>query len=150
MSMCVFMFCKHKTSYELRISDWSSDVCSPDLLRLVAQLHDADLADHVAGRLAGIVDVALDLLDDVALAHQRVFLEIVDRLLAAPALGVEAGVDHPPHRPQELRGEHAELRHGIAVEAHLLADPLGIKDTAPAIRAVAADEPEFGQAGRTR
>src|SRR3546814_4563173 len=113
MSMCVFMFCKHKTSYELRISDWSSDVCSPDLLRLVAQLHDADLADHVAGRLAGIVDVALDLLDDVALAHQRVFLEIVDRLLAAPALGVEAGVDHQPHRPPELRGEHAELRHGI-------------------------------------
>src|SRR3546814_5237176 len=29
--MCVFFF-KQKTSYELRISDWSSDVCSSDLL----------------------------------------------------------------------------------------------------------------------
>src|SRR3546814_8396149 len=24
-------FCKQKTAYEVRISDWSSDVCSPDL-----------------------------------------------------------------------------------------------------------------------
>src|SRR3546814_4706089 len=30
--LCVFFF-KQKTAYELRISDWSSDVCSSDLLR---------------------------------------------------------------------------------------------------------------------
>src|SRR3546814_6867022 len=28
--MCVFL-CKQKTAYEMRISDWSSDVCSSDL-----------------------------------------------------------------------------------------------------------------------
>src|SRR3546814_1543332 len=28
----LFFFCKQKTAYELRISDWSSDVCSSDLL----------------------------------------------------------------------------------------------------------------------
>src|SRR3546814_9709112 len=28
--MCV-LFCKQKTAYEMRISDWSSDVCSSDL-----------------------------------------------------------------------------------------------------------------------
>src|SRR3546814_1710734 len=28
----VFFFFKQKTSYEMRISDWSSDVCSSDLL----------------------------------------------------------------------------------------------------------------------
>src|SRR3546814_1562423 len=27
-----FFFCKQKTAYEMRISDWSSDVCSSDLL----------------------------------------------------------------------------------------------------------------------
>src|SRR3546814_8698518 len=27
----VFFFCKQKTAYEMRISDWSSDVCSSDL-----------------------------------------------------------------------------------------------------------------------
>src|SRR3546814_5246075 len=30
--MAVFLF-KQKTAYEMRISDWSSDVCSSDLLR---------------------------------------------------------------------------------------------------------------------
>src|SRR3546814_1275624 len=38
---CIFFF-KHKTAYEMRISDWSSDVCSSDL----------DLAQHVGrGRI---------------------------------------------------------------------------------------------------
>src|SRR3546814_13377696 len=27
----MFVFCKQKTAYEMRISDWSSDVCSSDL-----------------------------------------------------------------------------------------------------------------------
>src|SRR3546814_4898932 len=46
----VFFF-KQKTAYEMRISDWSSDVCSSDLLGAV--LGDAAalvfLADHEAG-----------------------------------------------------------------------------------------------------
>src|SRR3546814_273643 len=29
--LCVFVFFKPKTAYEMRISDWSSDVCSSDL-----------------------------------------------------------------------------------------------------------------------
>src|SRR3546814_5401328 len=29
--VCVFVFFKQKTAYEVRISDWSSDVCSSDL-----------------------------------------------------------------------------------------------------------------------
>src|SRR3546814_10590538 len=28
-----FVVCKQKTAYEMRISDWSSDVCSSDLFR---------------------------------------------------------------------------------------------------------------------
>src|SRR3546814_5258065 len=32
--LCFFFFFKQKTAYELRISDWSSDVCSSDLLEL--------------------------------------------------------------------------------------------------------------------
>src|SRR3546814_2119567 len=37
-----FFFFKQKTAYEMRISDWSSDVCSSDLL--------ANDACHLAGR----------------------------------------------------------------------------------------------------
>src|SRR3546814_12960582 len=29
-----FFFVKQKTAYEMRISDWSSDVCSSDLIRM--------------------------------------------------------------------------------------------------------------------
>src|SRR3546814_7437594 len=31
LGLCIFFF-KQKTAYEMRISDWSSDVCSSDLL----------------------------------------------------------------------------------------------------------------------
>src|SRR3546814_10661696 len=34
--MCFFFF-KQKTAYDVRISDWSSDVCSSDLLITAAQ-----------------------------------------------------------------------------------------------------------------
>src|SRR3546814_10057540 len=37
---CLFIF-KQKTAYEMRISDWSSDVCSSDLQRQPLQPHDA-------------------------------------------------------------------------------------------------------------
>src|SRR3546814_15641159 len=33
----MFFFFKQKTAYEMRISDWSSDVCSSDLLQFGAQ-----------------------------------------------------------------------------------------------------------------
>src|SRR3546814_2026193 len=62
------------------------------LLGLGAQLQYLELADLVAGRLAGIVDVALHLFHDVAFREERVVTEILDRLLTAPALVVESGV----------------------------------------------------------
>src|SRR3546814_10457507 len=41
-------YCKQKTAYEMRISDWSSDVCSSDLLALVQVLVKACGDDRVA------------------------------------------------------------------------------------------------------
>src|SRR3546814_1748916 len=37
----LFFFFKQKTAYELRISDWSSDVCSSDLLPRTLKSGDA-------------------------------------------------------------------------------------------------------------
>src|SRR3546814_8793122 len=49
-ALCVFFF-KQKTAYEMRISDWSSDVCSSDLPELRRVLH----SDFVlAGRASGL------------------------------------------------------------------------------------------------
>src|SRR3546814_4352377 len=45
--MCFFFF-KQKTAYELRISDWSSDVCSSDLFLECAALVGGDVVGPVA------------------------------------------------------------------------------------------------------
>src|SRR3546814_9548192 len=47
--MSVFFLFKQKTAYEMRISDWSSDVCSSDLLRQLRQLPRAAEADRRDG-----------------------------------------------------------------------------------------------------
>src|SRR3546814_16403359 len=54
--MSVFFFFKQKKAYEMRISDWSADVCSSDLRTLCAQVA-AELAERVAhvGRGAHLV-----------------------------------------------------------------------------------------------
>src|SRR3546814_10034655 len=39
-SCVIFLFFKQKTAYEMRSSDWSSDVCSSDLVPAVAMDHD--------------------------------------------------------------------------------------------------------------
>src|SRR3546814_4701690 len=51
LSMLFFFFFKQKTAYEMRISDWSSDVCSSDLDQLRHRLPDVDhqLAERPAG-----------------------------------------------------------------------------------------------------
>src|SRR3546814_14690989 len=47
--VCFFFFFKQKTAYEMRISDWSSDVCSSDLFHRLAvpqqphHLHQLDV-----------------------------------------------------------------------------------------------------------
>src|SRR3546814_3482889 len=48
--LCVFFFFKQKTAYEMRISDWSSDVCSSDLLFATRAGKDTALfRSHIAG-----------------------------------------------------------------------------------------------------
>src|SRR3546814_9506623 len=71
--MCFFF--KQKTAYEMRISDWSSDVCSSDLDRRDATRcarqprveHDA-LADVEARSVGTAAD---DLADDFVAHHLR-------------------------------------------------------------------------------
>src|SRR3546814_17671379 len=59
----VFFFFKQKTAYEMRISDWSSDVCSSDLRR-----HDdvdaAAVGQAGVGQRRRLVDAAADLVHD--------------------------------------------------------------------------------------
>src|SRR3546814_3884632 len=43
----VFFFFKQKTAYEMRISDWSSDVCSSDLLLPKVQDRAVDMEKFI-------------------------------------------------------------------------------------------------------
>src|SRR3546814_1731374 len=48
----LFLFVKQKTTYDLRISDWSSDVCSSDLSEKSEKpkKHSTAVRDQTAGR----------------------------------------------------------------------------------------------------
>src|SRR3546814_2898668 len=48
---CVFFFFKQKTAYEMRISDWSSDVCSSDLRPEVGRADGAVQPARLRGRV---------------------------------------------------------------------------------------------------
>src|SRR3546814_5543606 len=65
-----FFFFKQKTAYEMRISDWSSDVCSSDLLLPLRQRHVLD-----GGRLldAGVIDQDVDTLEMVLRRAKQLF-----------------------------------------------------------------------------
>src|SRR5690606_8424488 len=102
------------------------------LARPLPQLHYSGHADLVGRSLAGQDDIALHLADIVTLGNGGVLREILDRLFAGPALGVDPGIDHEAPGPPDLHGEAAEIRIGILVEAHILAEAFGIK--APALR----------------
>src|SRR3546814_1582419 len=68
-----FFFFKQKTAYEMRISDWSSDVCSSDLPRPRAAMSEAwrDLGtpradgvlligDHASAHVPPDIDLGID------------------------------------------------------------------------------------------
>src|SRR3546814_19426665 len=107
----VFFF-KQKTAYEMRISDWSSDVCSSDLSQIpnpqsliparVQPLHRlAEVAGHRQRQhVDGVVDRPCDL--DVvtgrgAAAYPRGKAIHVPRLAAADPHPVELAVAAPAH-----------------------------------------------------
>src|SRR3546814_6667298 len=78
----LFFFFKQKTAYEMRISDWSSDVCSSDLRHVMAAaLHRIDLMlDEAEARRAvgegGAEDRHVMLIGEL---HEAVFLLAVLR-----------------------------------------------------------------------
>src|SRR3546814_12577057 len=66
--MFSFFFFKQKTAYEMRISDWSSDVCSSDLhrrdLQAAAQLVDDQRGESLAFDVFGDDEERTARLDD--------------------------------------------------------------------------------------
>src|SRR3546814_2802225 len=86
--MFVFFFFKQKTAYEVRISDWSSDVCSSDLelarLRKFHQLADDGGLGLIIHRQVRMIPVAAD-----AEPLQLLALDIDPMLRIGAAFGAE-------------------------------------------------------------
>src|SRR3546814_6719548 len=111
---CLFFF-KQKTAYEMRISDWSSDVCSSDLLCPEAFFSSLlKLLEHCCGgRAASVTGRRLRLVGGRRQAlHQHLVDPAavhVDHLEAQPAV-VEAlaGVGNVAEPLQDEAGEGVE------------------------------------------
>src|SRR3546814_3885259 len=88
-SVMVFFFFKQKTAYDMRIRDWSSDVCSSDLFGKTQQASQGDAARwrvHLgqrrrAGNIAGDI-AAIDQYDKTSIRRQRRHHPVAIALLA--------------------------------------------------------------------
>src|SRR3546814_949026 len=83
-----FFFFKQKTAYEMRISDWSSDVCSSDL--------HVDRAPHRRARQFGIPQIAFEI-EDLGIGDPC----LVDHRLIEQVARAEKGV----HRALPIGGD---------------------------------------------
>src|SRR3546814_14541047 len=115
----IFFFCKQKTAYEVRTSDWSSDVCSSDLLSQPRN-HDLAAQDHHGGQDHQPLDLAESRHHqqhggDQKLVRHRVEEAAERRLLARGARDVaveKIGESGPSERSEERRGGKEGVRTG--------------------------------------
>src|SRR3546814_14575443 len=121
--MRFFFFFKQKTAYEMRISDWSSDVCSSDLRRGSATsagdggdrrhrvLHAADPASA-----AGVVSPA------ASGSIRRANCNVIPRLtinLCENAAAMSAPLADPNHVPETCMPFHSPTRRMLDAIQHL-------------------------------
>src|SRR3546814_132922 len=126
--MCLFFF-KHKTAYELRISDWSSDVCSSDLAV------EEDLAEGVAQAaivFGRIVAVARGEFGGEQRRRHAVLVGGPDRAVAAQEAGARAFLAAQAERT-------VEQTVGEPLEAHWRLVQLAVEPRGNAVDHAAAD-----------
>src|SRR3546814_520413 len=101
---CVVCFFKQKTAYEMRISDWSSDVCSSDLIGQVARALEASMQ-----RAADAVRLEREAAEEQGREAQRA--QLLDRHF-------EAFQDDSARLIKAVGGVAERLRDLSAVSAH--------------------------------
>src|SRR3546814_4717337 len=111
-SLCLiffFFFCKQKTAYEWRISDWSSDVCSSDLrlsqgLRPVYPVRftvqPCSAVSAAAGRVSAVDAIFQHLLARQVAPRRLVGAAAFDRLLLIHDVGQQLA--RHAHADQEI------------------------------------------------
>src|SRR3546814_1302965 len=116
MCCCSFFFFKQKTAYEMRISDWSSDVCSSDLAVQSSQEFHAGLYDRAwrSGKTSSRWDKRnvkpIGLSIDPVEAHHKWELDIEETQGAALDFPMIAD---PEDRKSVVQGKSVSARVGL-------------------------------------
>src|SRR3546814_3207498 len=97
--VCVFFF-KQKTAYELRISDWSSDVCSSDLTMLATPIGIARLRRWAAS--ASALSSGIDTTSDHGVTDFPTLIGL-NTLIRLPDSPEVTAVPASPFRSEERR-----------------------------------------------
>src|SRR3546814_4776996 len=114
------LFFKQKTAYEMRISDWSSDVCSSDLViaadgladQPLRALHRAASEDDAAfGAMADLYPLAIGGEDDLMIARHGTAAQGGE---TDGSPGARAGDAVPAALAMVGQGDAASLRGGFA------------------------------------
>src|SRR3546814_10756983 len=98
LCVCFFFFFKQKTAYEMRISDWSSDVCSSDLFKGIIRKGDAILWGQACAEPLTLTE---------ALVAQRAEIGGVNVFLGSGF----SNTLRPEHRSEEHTSELQSLMH---------------------------------------
>src|SRR3546814_14058397 len=109
----LFFFCKQKTAYEMRISDWSSDVCSSDLRIAGWDAQPLSLALDADGVHAGpINDIAGVFADPQVAARGMSFRPDGDEIdgLASPIVIDGGSMEATADRKSVGEGKSEEVR----------------------------------------
>src|SRR3546814_10616114 len=111
--MCFFF--KQKTAYEMRISDWSSDVCSSDLAAVLCLAFDGVIVrqrvrfGHPGGRKHAIGFPAAGLLKIIDDATGSLFAELLVEFRGACRIGVTHNKQQGIIYPLGCGGRGAEI-----------------------------------------
>src|SRR3546814_3870626 len=104
--VCCFFFFKQKTAYEMRISDWSSDVCSSDLQEEAAKRHGCHTGERAG---SGIGEARIEQINACKTEDrrkQRIEWHSEGPLRAgiAPAENEKGNSDKKEKEPEDGRG----------------------------------------------
>src|SRR2546430_1538704 len=125
---------RHRAELQHRIVKGAHvEALAERLLRARTGVEKRALAQVVRQRLPRPGDVAIHLGVDLALGERGVLPEVLDRPLARPALGVNAGVHDQARGAPDLVAEHAEALVGGVVQSHLESELLAIQRPAFAV-----------------
>src|SRR3546814_16071253 len=120
--MCVYFFFKQKTAYEMRISDWSSDVCSSACLPVVTgkligisgMVESAIVIGLPAPLLMTIIALAPDNIANCSLAVNEQTPRSISAILPSRRREGTTGTDGFPTRPGGAGTVRVSWKHSVA------------------------------------